>query len=171
MSRDTTSWLLVEGGSPEEVQRAVVKHSTITRPEVPTRHRCRVFRLDAARLAVTFDPPAPPYAFTNLIGWLDDPRMNHGAKRAVGWLVSPGDGTRYYLAPKRANRGGDTLVGATANGRPVSVFLPSCSLRVGQGKVETETEPELPGGEPAAEFDVTFDSNPDFGNRTFVTGG
>ena len=168
MSADTSSWILVEGGSPDEVQKAVIGHSELTSPEVPTEHRCRVFRLDAARLAVTFDPPAPPYAFTNLINWLDDPRMNKGAKRAVGWLVSPGDGTRYYLAPKGANRGGDTLVGATDDARPVSVFLPSCRLSVGKGKVETEAEPELPGDGPVAQFDVTFDSNPNFGNLAFA---
>src|SRR4051794_39057101 len=110
------SWILVEGSSPEDIRRAVTEHSGVARPVQPSTHQVSVFQVEAGRYAVTFAPPVPPYAFANLIGWLDDPRMTPGSRRAVGWLTAPGSGARYFLAPRRPNAGGDTLAGVGADG-------------------------------------------------------
>ena len=83
MCSDNPSWILVEGSDPATIQRAVIAHSRIAAHERPQTHRVAVFELGADRYAVTFNPPAPPYAFADLIGWLDDPRMCRGARRAV----------------------------------------------------------------------------------------
>ncbi len=172
MRSDNPSWILVEGSNAATIKQAVVEHAGIAAHEQPQPHRVAVFELDAGRFAVTFDPPAPPYAFANLIGWLDDPRMCRGTRRAVGWLVAPGDGTRYFLAPQRANAGGDTLVGVTDDGGRVSVFLPDCSVSRSAARVEVVAEPELPGGdaEPVITFEVTLDGDTSFGNPQFVVG-
>jgi hypothetical protein len=170
MRSDSPSWLLVEGSDAATIQRAIIEHSGIAKHEQPQNHRVRVFELGAGRFAVTFDPPAPPYAFANLIGWLDDPRMCRGSRRAVGWLVAPGDGTRYFLAPERTNAGGDTLVGVAAGGGRVSVFLPDCSVSRSAARVEEVTEPELPDAKarPVISFEVTLDGDTSFGNPQFV---
>jgi hypothetical protein len=99
-------WILIEGSSAAAIQKAITKYSGLAKPVLPTVHRVSVFPLDGTRHGVFFEPPVPPYAFTNLIGWLDDPRMTAGAASAVGWLTAPGNGTRYFLAPQRANAGG-----------------------------------------------------------------
>ena len=172
MNPENPSWILVEGSSPEAIQKAVITHSKIARPEQPGLHHVKVFKLDANQYGVMFDPPAPPYSFANLIGWLDDPKMNRGARRAVGWFVAPGDGTRFFLAQKPGGTGGDTLVGITSDGRSVSVFLPDCSVTLSTAKVVAIPEPELPtaGTGPVVEFDVVLDGDTSFGNPQFVVG-
>src|SRR5262245_37777431 len=165
MRSENPSWILVEGSDAASIQRAVVEHSGIAKHVRPQTHRATIFGLGVDRFAVTFDPPAPPYAFANLIGWLDDPRMCHGSRRAVGWLVAPGDGVRYFLAPERANAGWDTLLGVAVGGERVSVFLPDCSVSHGPAQVEEVAEPELPAAdaEPVIAFEVTLDGDTSFG--------
>ena len=172
MRPENPSWILVEGSNADTIRRAVIEHSGITRPEESSRHSVKVFQLDASRFGVTFDPPAPPYAFTNLINWLDDPKMNRGARRAVGWLAAPGSGIRYFLTPQQLNTGGDTLVGVGSDGRHVSVFLPDCSVTPGAARVSTVAEPELLAlsAEPVVTFEVTLDADISFGNPQFVVG-
>jgi hypothetical protein len=172
MRANGPSWILVEGSDAATILRAIVERSQVTAHERPQNHRVTILGLGASRFAVMFDPPAPPYAFANLIGWLDDPQMCRGARRAVGWLVAPGDGTRYFLAPQRVNAGGDTLLGVARNGARVSVFLPDCSVRRSAARVEAVAEPELPGpdAEPVATFEVTLDGDTSFGNPRFVVG-
>lgn len=170
MRSENPSWILVLGSRPEVIQQAVIEHSRIAKHEQPQHHRVLISALDAGRFAVTFDPPAPPYAFANLIGWLDDPRMCHGTRQAVGWLVAPGDGIRYFLSPQRANAGGDTLIGLADDGARVSVFLPDCSVTRSTARIEAMSEPELSGADtgPVLAFDVTLDADTSFGNPKFV---
>jgi hypothetical protein len=172
MRPENTSWILVEGSNPETIQKAVIAHSKICRHVRPSLHHVKIFKLDANQFGVMFDPPAPPYAFANLIGWLDDPSVNRGARRAVGWFVAPGDGTRFFLAQKPGGTGGDTLVGVTSDGRSVSVFLPDCSVTLSKAKVVATPELELPAADAGqiVEFEITLDSNTSFGNPKFVIG-
>jgi hypothetical protein len=172
MNPNNPSWILVAGSTAGAIQKAVIAHSDLTEPVLPSTHRVSVFALDADRYGVIFEPPVPPYAFTNLIGWLDDPRMTRGAARAVGWLRAPGDGTRYQLVPERVNAGGDTLVGVSIDGEGVSVFLPDCSVQRHSGQIATIPEPALPpkGVKPVAVFEITVDSDSSFGNPEFVVG-
>jgi hypothetical protein len=170
MRAENPSWILVEGGDPEAIRRAVTEHSKIARPEEPQTHRVTVVELDRGRHGVAFDPPAPPYAFANLIGWLDDPRANAGARRAVGWLIAPVDGVRYFLTPERENAGGDTLLGVAEGGGAVSVFLPDCSVSPAAERVEVLPEPPLPATEPVVAFEVTLDGDTSFGNPQFAVG-
>lgn len=169
MSRD---WILVRGGTPEAIRRAVTRYAGLFAHKVPSVHRVVVYRLDGDRHPVRFDPPLPPYAFTNLINWLDDPHMSKGAGGAVGWFTSPGTGVRYFLAPKRPNTGGDTLVGVSDAGEEVEVFLPDCGLRPARNNITPMTEPAVlfPELSPVAEFEVEVDSHRSFGNPDFVTG-
>jgi hypothetical protein len=166
------SWILVEGSDAATIQRAIAEHANIAAHVQPQPHQVAVFALGAGRFAVSFTPPAPPYAFTNLIGWLDDPRMCRGSRRAVGWLVAPSGGTRYFLAPQRANAGGDTLVGVSDSGRQVSVFLPDCSVTRSTARVDVVTEPEFPSedAELVLTFEVTLDGDTSFGNPQFAVG-
>jgi len=167
MRPENPSWILVEGSSPETIQQAVIEHSQVTSPVVPRRHAVRILQLDSGKYGVTFDPPAPPYALTNLIGWLDDPAMNRGARRAASWLVAPGDGTRFFLAPQRQNSGGDTLMGVGSDGRRVVVYLPDCSVTAANQHIAAIPEPELLLANPLITFDVTLDADPSFGNPDF----
>lgn len=171
MSRQTRDWIFVRGGTPEGIQKAVVAHTGIAARKVSSVHRVTVHRFVGDGHAVRFDPPLPPYAFANLIGWLDDPRRNAGAAGAVGWFTSPGTGVRYYLAPKRAGRGGDTLVGASEAGEGVEVFLPTCRLRRSRNDAPPPPEPEpTAGSDPVAEFEIEVDADRSFGNPDFVPG-
>jgi hypothetical protein len=147
MRTDNPSWILVEGSNAATIKRAVVEYAGIAKHVQPQAHRVLVLALGGGQFAVTFDPPAPPYAFANLVGWLDDSRMCRGSRRAVGWLVAPGDGRRYFLAPQRTNAGGDTLDGVADDGRGVLVYLPDCSVSRSPATVEVVAEPELPGTE------------------------
>lgn len=170
MRVDNPSWILVDGSSPEVIQDAVIEHSNIAKAELPVQHSTMIFRIDSRRFGVSFDPPAPPYAFANLIGWLDDPEMCRGTRGAIGWLVAPGDRTRFFLAPQRGNAGGDTLIGVAIDGRRVSVFLPDCSVSSSTARVEVVSEPVFPGADtkPVVTFEVTLDGNTSFGNPKFV---
>jgi hypothetical protein len=172
MSPENPSWILLEGSSAAAIEAAVTKHAGLTRPEIPSTHRVLVYPLEGKSYGVFFEPPIPPYAFTNLIGWLDDPRMTPGVVRAVGWLIAPGDGTRYFLTPQRANAGGDTLVGVSEEGVEVSVFLPDCRVRRSSRRLAPGPEPRLPlqGVEPAAVFEITVDADRSFGNPDFAVG-
>jgi hypothetical protein len=172
MCPENPSWILVEGSSAGAIQKAVTEHAGLTKHVVPSTHRVLVYRLDGKGYGVLFEPPIPPYAFTNLIGWLDDPRMTPGAVRAVGWLIAPGDGTRYFLTSQRANAGGDTLVGVSDEGIGVSVFLPDCRVSHGSGRISPTPEPTLPlqGVPPVALFEITVDSDRSFGNPEFAAG-
>ncbi len=170
MRSEQPSWILVEGSDCDTIRRAVIAHSGISTPEQPSQHHVKVFQVDASRFGVTFDPPAPPYAFANLINWLGDPEMTRGARRAAGWLVAPGDGARFFLVPDRMNAYGDTLVGISSNGRVVSVYLPDCSVTPSDAQVEVVPEPDLSdtGAGPVVAFEVTLDGGTSFGNPQFV---
>jgi hypothetical protein len=171
MSRDNRDWILLRGGTPEAIRKAVTRHAGLFAHKVPSKHRVLVYRLDGDEHAVRFDPSLPPYAFANLINWLDDPRMSKGAG-AVGWFASPGTGVRYSLAPKRAGKGGDTLVGVSDAGDQIEVFLPSGRLRRTRHDAAPAVEPEVSFAElsPVAEFEIEVDADRSFGNPDFVTG-
>lgn len=166
MNRD---WILVRGGTAEAIRAAVVGHSKVAAPVAPAEFRVQVYRLGGGDHAVRADPPLPPYTFANLINWLDDPAET-GAASAVGWLTSPGSGTRYSLAPKVANAGGDTLVGLGDDGERVEVFLPDCSLTAAHNRFTPADEPAIDFSQlqPAEEFVVIADADRDFGNPDFV---
>lgn len=159
---------MVEGCTPEAIQEAIIEHSGLIAPVEPSLHRVAILRIDPTRHALIFEPAIPPYAFTNLIGWLDDPQMTSGSSGASGWLVSPGSGIRYYLKPERSNAGGDTLVGVGENGDRVSVYLPDCSLKQREDEVANVPEPELAGLRRVVAFDVTVDGDTSFGNPQFA---
>jgi hypothetical protein len=167
MRSENPSWILVEGSNPETIRQAVIEYSGLLKHVKPSRHCVAIMQLSAGRYGVTFDPPAPPYAFTNLIGWLGYPKMTRGVRLAVGWLVAPGSGVRYFLA-QRGNAGGDTLVGVGADGVRVSVFRPSCEVSRSTEVVRDIPEPELAGAEPVASFEITVDGDASFGNPQFV---
>jgi hypothetical protein len=168
MNQQHTSWILVEGSAADTIQQAVIEHSKIARPEVPQNYNVSIHDIGDNRFAVMFDPPAPPYAFANLIGWLHDARMCRGSSRAVGWLVAPGNGTRYFLMPD-GKAGGDTLVGISGAGRTISLFLPDCSATRTKTKVKEVPEPELPAfdSNSGVTFTVTLDADTAFGNPDF----
>lgn len=167
MSQHELSWILVEGSNAATIQKAVIEHSKLTRPEVPQTHSVSIHDIGSNRFAVMFDPPAPPYAFANLIGWLHDSRMCRGSKRAVGWLVAPGNGTRYLLMTE-GTASGDTLVGLSGAGRTISVFLPDCSATRTKVKVKVVPEPQLPTfDDTGTAFVVTLDGDSSFGNPSF----
>lgn len=170
MRLQNPSWILVTGSNAAAIQQAILDHAQIAAPKIPNTYQAKILRLDADHCAVVFEPSAPPYAFTNLIGWLSDPNMTKDAESACGWLVSPGSGRRYYLAPDEANASGDTLVGVDQDGGPVSVYLPDGAANYRAGPVPTEAEPTLPGAnfEPELTFEVALEADRSFGNPDFV---
>lgn len=167
MNRD---WILVRGGTAGAIRAAVVRHSQVAAPVAPAEFRVQVYRLGGGGHAVRADPPLPPYTFANLVNWLDDPDETAGAASAVGWITSPGSGTRYFLAPRIANAGGDTLVGIGDDGERVEVFLPDCSLTAVRNRFPSADEPAIDFSQlqPAEEFVVVADADRDFGNPDFV---
>lgn len=161
-------WILVKGSNPEAIRAAVIAHSEVARHELPARFRVSVYALGDDRHAVAFDSPIPPYDLTNLINWLDDAKMCAGSGGAVGWLMSPASGVRYFLAPK-PGKAGDTLLGIGTDGKRVEVFLPDCSVSFARHKLTPTPEPAVALTEltPAVVFEVSLDANPDFGNPEF----
>ncbi len=163
-------WILVQGSNPQTIQKAVLKHTGLICPIVPTKHWVLIFQVDEQHFGLRFEPPIPPYSFTNLIGWLGDPKMTKGAIRAVGWLTSPGNGMRYYLTPPPDETGGDTLLGINDAEQVVEVFLPDCSLRRTYEELVFPPGPPMPGKlKPLVEFEITVDSARSFGNPDFLT--
>jgi hypothetical protein len=168
MRQENDDWILVYGSDPEAIRKAITKHSGLARHVQPSTHRVSIFRVDAGRFGIRFDPKLPPYAFTNLIGWLDDPRMTSGSSRAVGWFRSPGTSVRYYLAPRAGKTGGDTLLGLGDDGSAVAVYLPDCGLSRSSVSVEPLPEPRREPVTPLLEFQIEADDDQSFGNPNFV---
>ncbi len=171
MCHQNPSWILVEGCLPATIQNATIEHSGLCGHELPTRHRVTLLQLGRNHYGLVFDPPIPPYAFTNLVSWLGDPNMAEGSRGAMGWFVSPGSGTRYFFASAASNPGGDTLSGVAHDGTLVSLYLPDGALSA--GVIPVVAIPEFPLGpaSPIGEFGITVDSNRGFGNPDFVLGG
>lgn len=154
-------WIGLKNATADEIRRAVIEHTKITRPEVPETRKVTVYRHPPDLLVVAFPDGLPPYEFTNLVSWL--PYSIRSARESAGWFTSPGDRIRYGLVVG----GGDTLVGCSADGKAVEVYLPDTSLCEISRKVDVPAESELGDLEELASFTITVDANPDFGNPEF----
>ena len=92
MHPENGDWILVQGSDPETLRGAIVAHSELTGEGEPMTHRVSVFRVDAERFGVRFDPKLPTYDFINLIAWLANPEMTAGSARSPVGLPRLGRG-------------------------------------------------------------------------------
>jgi hypothetical protein len=150
--------------SARSVAEAIVEHSILTQPTVPSTHRCRI-RSAAAGLIITFEPDLDPYSFTNLIAWLSNGASADGC--AVGWFASRTAEERFRLWPDRSNISGDTLLGESDRGRRISVYLPETLVQLRSTAEPRHLMEPVVAGAVVEEFDVVSDSDPEFGNPDF----
>jgi hypothetical protein len=163
-------FILVEGGDKDSLGRAVTENTSLYPAELPSSHLCEIFAVAGGSFVLRFDPALPPYAFTNLLGWVADPANVPGVRGAVGWIRSPSSGQRYVFRPDVDNPAGDTLRGVSAAGEIVSLYLPETTLTVVARSGGVFDPPRLPvlSGAPATVFEVTVDADPSFGNPGLV---
>jgi hypothetical protein len=110
-----------------------------------------------------------PYAFANLIAWLNEPPAIEHVSDAVGWYSSRSSGVRYFLRPDDINTAGDTLVGVPPSGSAVSVYLPELNVCELTSQVAYVSDTDLVPRDVAAVlvFDVVLDVDESFGNPNF----
>jgi len=164
-----TDWILVKHGTPELIRAAVLSHADVTVPEKPQAFTARVTPLSSGGHAVEFNDKAPPYAFANLISWLNDPPDIEDVSDAIGWYTSPSTEIRYFLRPDDDNPSGDTLVGASKDSESISVYLPELAVcrRSSQVGYVSDTDLVQQNAAPVLSFDVVLDVDESFGNPKF----
>ncbi len=162
-------WIHVKDGLPDQLKVAILAHASVTKPEQPKTFTVRLAPIDSGGHAVVFDAPPPPYAFANLVCWLDNPPRANEVSHATGWFTSPASGVRYSLRLDESNPSGDTLIGTTKSGESISVYLPDLSIRKLSTKFDYIDDAKLVPKkfEPVMSFEVVFDVDESFGNPRF----
>lgn len=158
-------WIRVDRGTPQAVEQAIRNQAGDLRKEQPRDFPVRILEHPEGFLAVTFPGGVIPYDFANLIAWLDNPPDTEGVSGAAGWISSPSTGRRYTLLPDRQGWD-DTLVGRSAEGQSVQIYLPEAAMCEISRDVDAPPEPDTAPLEAAEGRDltVTLDANPSFGN-------
>jgi hypothetical protein len=160
-------WILVVGAGEDEIEEAVRSHFSLSEPETPVTTTVSLAPLPGGRWALRFEPRLPPYAFTNLVNWLDDGEVL-SSDGAVGWLTAT-SGVRYLIQTDLDNPDGDTALALSDRGEPFDVYLPETTLRPRSARVRSVREPLVPErGEPKRRFEVVVEADPSFGNPDFV---
>lgn len=136
-------WINVRLGSPSEVQRAVESYSELSEHLECREVMAEITKIQDGTVGVTFSEHIPPYAFLNLMGWLNGPPDVEGVTSATGWYSSPSSGIRYAFWPDESNPQGDTLIGVSSEGERVSVYQPDLSFCRRSQPVDQPSEPTL----------------------------
>ena len=161
-------WILVENGSVADIKAAIGDYDGLVREERPGRFIVELHPQSSGAVAVVLPSGFPSYDLANMTGWLSAPPDQEEVYGAVSWITSPSDGVKYYLEPEIDNPRGDTLIGASALGQPVRVYLPE----TGMSEISLDhpyiEEPEIEISPQPARIEVTLDTSVDFGNPLFV---
>ncbi len=161
--------ILVQNGTVELVLKAIESHAGLDAKEVPKQFRITIANESNGGVLVRFPDGAPPYDIVNLISWLNNPPGIQGVSSAKGWITSPSTGLGYSLKPEISNGWGDTLVGASSDGRSVRVYLPEATMcEISQVIIADPAPASGPiGAKPQLTINVVMDVATDFGNHAF----
>lgn len=161
-------WILVENGSLSDVRAAIGDYDGLAREERPRVFRVELHPQSSGAVAVVLPDGIPAYDLANMTGWLSAPPDQVDVNGAASWIVAPGDGVKYYLEPETANPQGDTLIGASALGQPVRVYLPETGISEVSSVHLYKEEPKIELSPQPDKFEVTLDTSTAFGNHPFV---
>lgn len=140
-------WICVRHGDVGTIVKLIGEHATLYGDRGPLRIEVRVAELPGTGFwGVTFSPKLYPYAFCNLITWLDAPPGGEDVRDAIGWYTSPATGRRHVLFPEHSNEMGDTQIGCDAEGNRVRLYLPMLEMSPASRAVVPPKEPNLPTG-------------------------
>lgn len=158
--------ILIRTGTPKLVRDAILSHASLVGKEFP--HQvCIAVTEESCGIVVRFPNGAPPYEIVNLIGWLNDPPEIDGVSQAKGWITSPATRVRYSLTPELDNPWGDTLVGASSDGKSVRVYLPEATMCEISKAFIADNEPDIKTHGAELTFSVEMDFITTFGNPDF----
>lgn len=164
-------WILVRHGTVEDIQAAIVDYDGLAREERPGTFEVELHPQANGSVAVRFPQGLPAYDMTNMTGWLDAPPDQPDVGDAAVWMTSPGNGREYSLWPEHDNAWGDTLVGASADGLSVRVYLPECALQAISMTQAYAAEPDIEKSPAPVRLRITLDTNTGFGNPRFLVEG
>ncbi len=163
-------WIRVRRGSVDQICAAAKEYASLYEPVSPHKVSAVVSRSFDKSFVVRFLGATPPYAFNNLLLWLDRPPGMPEVGDAQGWMTAPGSGIRYGLIPDHDNPDGDTLVGSSVEGQSIEVYSPECAVCLRNrplGKTLTEPRLDLAALSGSVEIELLFDADTDFGNPPF----
>ncbi|MBJ6983016.1 hypothetical protein [Luteimonas sp. MC1572] len=121
-------WILVENGSAADVKAAISDYGALVMEERPGIFLVELHPQSSGAVAVVLPGGLPAYDLANMTGWLSAPPDQEDVYGAASWITSPSSGVKYYLEPETSNPWGDTLIGASALGQPVRVYLPETGM-------------------------------------------
>ena len=159
--------ILVKHGSLEDIQAAIVDYDSIARELQPHSFKVELHPQENG-VAVILPDGFPAYDLANMTGWLNAPPSQRNVYDAVSWIVSPGDGTPYYLEPEEENVRGDTLVGASKAGQSIRVYQPECGISNVSHHFSYKEKPEIVLSQNPIKFEMVLDADPSFGNTNFL---
>ncbi|KAB8189285.1 hypothetical protein FKV24_009380 [Lysobacter maris] len=166
--RPARGWIRVGNGGIGDIEAAIVDYGGLTRAARPGIFSVELHPQGDGAVAVLFPDGFPAYDLANMTGWLGAPPQQPDVHDAVCWLESPGDGVRYRLEPELDNDRGDTLVGASADGRSVRVYLPETGVGEISQRREYVQEPELELSPRPVTIGLVLDTDTGFGNPDFL---
>lgn len=160
-------WILVRNGSEADVKAAIVDYDALVRRKGRT-YRVELHPQSGGGVAVLLPDGFPAYDLANMTGWLNAPPEQESVHDAVSWITSPGDGVKYYLQPEIENARGDTLIGASVEGRSIRVYLPEAGISELSLRLSYQSEPDIEISQSPIKIQVTRSVNSDFGNPDFI---
>lgn len=161
-------WILVSKGDVSEVKAAISDYDGGSLGTHLAVFRVELHPQTTGTVAVLLPDGFPVYDLTNMASWLDAPPDQTGVYGAVAWLTAPGSGIRYYLEPEVHNPFGDSMIGASAQGQAVRVYLPQSGLSELTSVQPYRDEPDIEISAQPLVMELTLDTDPVFGNQQFV---
>jgi hypothetical protein len=140
---DRPDWVHLVGYKPQQIA-GIVSDLYDFEIKQPTEHTARVWDMGKGQCGLTFDPPIGADAFAWLVEMCRPSR--HKRSSAVGWLTSPGSGTRYCLTESKEKFPGPGLYGLSTAGDRVAYYPVDQLLQRANGDAEPTLEPLFPAG-------------------------
>ena len=161
--------ICVYAGSPKQIERAIKSYAENIYMEKPQDFCINVVQYKSGFSLVGFPDGIPTYDLINLILWLNDPPDMPDISKAIGWITSSTTNICYSLQPENENKWGDTLIGASSDGKSVKVYTPEVGMCEISSHMDFIPEPDLSAMnvESSITFYVTLDAYPSYENHEF----
>jgi hypothetical protein len=161
--------ICVYAGSPKRIEQAIKSYIENIPMDKPHDFRVSVIKHKSGFSLVGFPDGIPTYDLINLILWLNNPPDMPDISKAIGWITSPATNITYFLQPETENSWGDTLIGASSNGKSVKVYTPEVGMCEISSHMDFIPEPDLSAinVESSITLYVTLDAYPSFENHEF----
>jgi len=161
-------WILVRSGDIADVRAAIIDYDDLVKEVEPRTFAIELHPQSDGQLAVLLPNGFPAYDLVNMTGWFSSPPDQPSVYDAVAWIISPADGIKYYLEPEVTNTWGDTLIGSSAEGLSIRVYLPETGVSKISIPHPYKIEPKIDHLQSPIKISITLDINTDFGNQNFV---